>query len=250
MFEAPIPKGLIAGVEDDETPLPKRSSLPTPKRRGRKPITKLNWLRPRYIKVIDDKLHVTPRLLAYSTRTTLDGSGAPVFDKPYILPISENSLYDAEYHKNDRKRYMIDSVRQWRMFKEFFRKQPEPGLYVITAEIRNRPVLQVLVTMLMHAVQATGCRQVHWRSLYSVREASVDKFNSRDVLVLSNVHDQMDDVKFTHLRDLLDRFREHPVFILVDGIDPLEFSLSYVRIVPKLVLSIGWTRVPVFIRQI
>jgi hypothetical protein len=219
-------------------------------RRGRKVKTWRNHLRPRYIQFTKTKIRVNPKAASYSTQATMSSCGAPPYEESYVLTINEGTLYDAEHHKNNRKGYKIDAFTQHEMFRDYFRNKVHSGIYAITAEIRNRPVLQTINTLLMHAIQSRGAKRVQWRPVYATGYEGRDKFQVQEILVLDNIHDNMDNVKFSLLRDLLHKHRDSVVFLLIDGYDPLEFTMRHLHVNPRMVLNIGYSRIPQYIRRI
>lgn len=219
-------------------------------RRKFRPKTWRNLLRPKYVKLVENRLHVNPVHLSVSTQATLAGCGGPSFTNNYTVPLTEHTMYDAVYYKNGRKGYKIDGPTQYDMLKEYFRAPVADGIYTITAEIRNRPLMQVVYAMLMHAAHTSRAKRCRWQPIYSQIDANRDRFPVQDVLVIDNVHADMDNVKFSYLRDTLYRHRNSVVFMIVDGHDPLEFTMRYIHVAPRMVLNIAFTRVPMFIRRI
>lgn len=256
-----IPQELEAGVVDNnhsnrraqqhrEQPQEKRETRSYSKR-GPKPRTWRNFLRPRYIRFADNRIHVNTAYLSYASQATLSGCNPPIDSSAYVLQVSERTLYDAVYYKNqNHKGYTIDSQTQFKMFRDYFRNNVKPGLYVITAEIRNRPVLQILNALLMHAIQTTATKHCRWMPVYSVMHQDRDKSPVQDILVIDNIHEDMDSTKFTYLRDILYKHRNSVVILLIDGCDPLEFAMRYIHVNPRLVLNITHTRIPSYIRKI
>jgi hypothetical protein len=219
--------------------------------RKRKPDWR-NMLRPRYIKLEPHRIRVVPEMLNPQTTVVLSASGGPFFSKGFTLPLSESQLSEARYLPPGKKREMrVDVATQWDMFRMFFRKAPEPGVYIIGAAIRTIAVRQVVFSMFMHATQALQAKTVQWVGLYgSYRETLRDDRPRLDALVIGNVHDGMDNVKYSKLRDLLHIYSAIPVILVVDGVDPLEFAITQLRTAPKAIVNIGSARIPSYIRHV
>jgi hypothetical protein len=210
------------------------------------------YLRPRYLKYSDGRIRVLPKQLSHEYVATLSASGGPFFGNAFTLPLSRDHLQDAEYWPQGKKRgYCIDAATQWDMFKLFLKTVPEPGIYIISVELLTPQLKQIVFTMMMHAVYACDCKKVKWAGLYSThRDTLRDDKPVLDALVISNCHEGMDQTKFTKLRDMLHVYSNIPVFLIVDGVDGLEFAMAYLRQIPKMILKVGDYRPPTYIRTV
>jgi hypothetical protein len=130
------------------------------------------------------------------------------------------------------------------------RIKPEAGVYIISSEVRGTPLKQIVFTLLMHTTYALNAKHVRWAGLYSTfRDTLRDDKPILDVLVLGNIHADMDSTKWTKLRDLLHIYSAIPIFLVLDGVDPLQFALKDLHIIPRMVLNIGVPRMPKYIRE-
>lgn len=210
-----------------------------------------NLLRPRYIRVENGNIKIIPASLNHQHIATLSSSGGPYFATTFTLPLSRNDLQDAEYWPEGKKRgYCVDLETQWDMLRYLFRVKPEAGIYIISSETRGLQVRQIIFTLLMHTTHALNAKHVRWAGLYSTHRDSLrDDKPPLDVLVLGNLHSDMDQIKLTKLRDLLHIYSSIPVFLAIDGEDPLAFAMKYLHVAPRMVLNIGMTRLPKYIKS-
>lgn len=223
--------------------------------RNKPPLQPMDWrnyLRPRYLQHKDGRIKVLPKQLAHEFASTLAASGGPFFANAFTLPLSRYQLQDAEYWPEGRKRgYRIDADTQWDMFKLFLKTAPEPGLYIVSTDVLTPQLRQIVYTMLMHTVYALECKHVKWIGLYSThRDQLRDDKPILDALVVGNVHEGMDPTKYSKLRDILHIYSAIPIFLIVDGVDCLEFSMRYLHEIPKLVMRIGEARQPKYLHTV
>ena len=212
-----------------------------------------NLLRPRFIKSSrNGAVQIVPRRLSYTHATTLSNTGGPFYSKTFNLPISQASLTDAEYYPPDKKRgYVVSKEIQWNELRLFFRTTPEPGLYVVSSDIRDNRLQQTVFTLVMQMVYSLDCRNVRWGGLYgSYKDDLREEQPKLDCLVIANIHDGMDNIKFTKLKDLTYIYSSIPIILVLDGVDPLEFCMKYLHQAPTMLLKIGYTKLPTYIHRI
>jgi hypothetical protein len=212
-----------------------------------------NLLRPRYVRVDQSgRVRIVPTALHAQHVMTLSASGGPYFGNAFTFPLSRNNLQDAEYWPEGKKRgYCVDVNVQWDMIRFLLRVRPESGVYIVSSEIRGLHLKQIVFTLLMHTTYALNAKHVRWAGLYSTfRDSLRDDKPILDALVLDNIHAGMDNTKWTKLRDVLHIYSAIPVFLVMDGLSPLEFAMKDLHIIPRMILNIGTPGVPKYIKSI
>jgi hypothetical protein len=201
-------------------------------------------LRPRYLQVTSQSIMVFPRNINPQTTAVLAESGGPYINKQFSVGWTAALLQPCEFYPEGYKRgFTVSATDQWNMSHLFFRTPPKAGVYLVNAAVRTFSVRQFIFAMEVHATQSLGARNVKWVGLYGgYRNDLLDDPKPLDLLIIGNVHEGLDPVKFGKLRDILHYYRDTPTILVCDGIDPLDFALGKLRTVPKMVLNIATPR--------